>query len=428
MPKSTKELLHPGTTSKLALGALGAVLVNCLIAWNFSALLHEYLFEKFALSHAQEHTVTTFLSMVSFIPLVLLLTWPFLKREISWLKGFVRDAWEETSKLSQRRQVLMDEIEQVSPYLTVMQGQLDGSLAEVESGVVAVIERINAVYGISKSQIDRINSSMQNGLMLSSVMSEQSNNNQKIVGILQNHVDVQRVELKDTLERTQRLSAEVAALEPLVVVISDIAKQTNLLALNAAIEAARAGESGRGFAVVADEVRKLSTQTAEAATDISMRIRAATERTRAELVLAEKACTEHAGVDELSGIIDGMSAMESRFAQGSGLMLEVMQAVDEGNQDVVTRLSEALGYIQFQDVVRQRVEQVQFALKELDEHLQHVFRVSEEAAEHAITPTLKERLEGHLDRYVMAGQRSAHAAATGKAVEEDNHRPAIELF
>ena len=428
MVPSPLKFFIPGTALKLLLGGLAAVLINCFIAWNFSDLIHEYFFDRFGFSYTQEHTLTTLLSMISFVPLMYLLMRPFLQREIDWIQTFIEESWGETAHMSRRREILLREIEHVSPFLNVMQGQLTGSLSEVENGVIEVIERINSVYAISKGQIDRINDSVQNGMQLSAVMSEQSDHNQKVVSILQGHVDAQQTELQGTLERTRRLSDEVASLSPLVGVISDIAKQTNLLALNAAIEAARAGEAGRGFAVVADEVRKLSAQTADAATEISTRIHAATERAQAELLLAENAFSAHKGVDELSGIIGGLSSMETRFNEGSQFMMEVMALVEQGNQEVVTRLSEALGYIQFQDVVRQRVEQVQFALKELDEHLQHVFKASMDSDLHEVTPTLKERLEGHLDKYVMEGQRDAHAAATGRALAEEPARPAIELF
>jgi methyl-accepting chemotaxis protein len=323
---------------------------------------------------------------------------------------------------------IYQELTQVAPYTTIMTQQLDGALGHTEAGVIATIEQLDALHRESRAQVERIGASMQNGVQLTEVMRQQSGYNKTVIGVLSTHMSDQMAELNRNFERIRRLSDEVGALTPLVGVISEIASQTNLLALNAAIEAARAGESGRGFAVVADEVRKLSAQTANAAQDIARKIAAATQHAEDELTRASEALSSHEVSSDLKRIIDDISAIESRFSKSSEVLLEVMNSVDSGNQEMVARLSEALGHLQFQDIVRQTIDHVKFALHGLNEHLEGVAaHMADETWDGTLSPTLPERLDGHLDRYVMDSQRHAHASVTGSQVAAPA-RPAIELF
>jgi methyl-accepting chemotaxis protein len=247
--------------------------------------------------------------------------------------------------------------------------------------------------------------------------------------VLNSHVEGQVDDLNQNLERVQMLANQVVELSPLVEVISKIASQTNLLALNAAIEAARAGESGRGFAVVADEVRKLSTQTAEAAANIEQKIRLATEGAETELRAANDALSSHETSSDLKAIINKLGLVESRFTKGSSMLLDVITTVDAGNKEAINQLSEALGYLQFQDVLRQRVEQVKQAIAGLDEHLMDIGRrLGDPGWDGHLQDTLKQRMAGHLDSYVMNSQRDVHSAVTGGVAAKESERPQIELF
>jgi methyl-accepting chemotaxis protein len=87
-------------------------------------------------------------------------------------------------------------------------------------------------------------------------------------------------------------------------VITSIAQQTNLLALNATIEAARAGEAGKGFAVVANEVKELAKQTASATEDISGKIEAIQDDTKAAV----------GAIDQIGKIINQISDIQNTIA------------------------------------------------------------------------------------------------------------------
>ena len=122
-------------------------------------------------------------------------------------------------------------------------------------------------------------------------------------------------------EMTQSFISDVAQINQLVGLVSEIANQTNLLALNAAIEAARAGEMGRGFAVVADEVRKLATRSNETATSIrenTVRLGEQSDRVSGAMAGSEESlqdCVERMTKVQLS--LNEIEALVTDVAAGS---------------------------------------------------------------------------------------------------------------
>lgn len=328
------------------------------------------------------------------------------------------------------------EVREVAPYLRVISGQLDGALQQTEDGVLALIRLLNEMEQNASEQVHRIQDSQRNGEELLGVIREKLLIDKQLGAILQMFVDRQEEEIGANLQRIQRLQ-EVKALGPLVDVIASVAQQTNFLAINAAIEAARAGPSGRGFAVVATEVRQLSTRTASAAQEIARRISAATVNIDVELRQANEASARNASTGNMRNVLGDIRAMQSRFEEASSgnRMQEMIDAVSAGHLHMSELLTQALGHIQFHDVMRQRVAQSQEAMLELDEHLQTMAnQMHDQPWDPEGLLSLRQRLESQIERYVMHSQIETHAAATGapagsdSAPAADPSRPKIELF
>jgi methyl-accepting chemotaxis protein len=338
----------------------------------------------------------------------------------------------ELAHVSERRMAMKNELQDSEPYIDVMREQIGDSLTESESEVMQVIEQISYLNERSNRQRERIAESIQSGKALTESTQLRAENNKQIVAALEMQMQEQTRELRNDFEHVQSMATEVRALTPLIKIITTIAQQTSLLALNAEIEAARAGNAGRGFAVVAFEVRKLSVSSTKAAADIAAKINTTCARVDREMAEAQASLKQHESNEAMGHLVADLTGMQMEFNKNGQLLLDVITEVDENYAENVQRLSEALGHIQFQDVMRQRMEHVQESLVEMREHMHYM---SEKAFdfvwEGKFEHSFKELLDAHRSKYRMASQHVTHTnvvSGGGGASEQDHSRPSIELF
>ena len=350
-------------------------------------------------------------------------------RAVAEMWAFGQFGYRDLSRMLATRGVLQADMRDSNLYIDVMHGQIGDSLAESEREVMKVIEQIGMLNAQASEKRARINHSIQSGKALTESTHRRIETNREIIAALEMQLEEQTTEMHSNFGRIEGLAGEVRALTPLIKVITSIAQQTSLLALNAEIEAARAGSAGRGFSVVAIEVRKLSVLSTQAAADIAAMINSTCKRVDAEMADAKASLEAYEANTGMHNLVAGLSEMQQEFCKNGELLLAVISEVDASYGESIDRLSEALGHIQFQDVMRQRMEHVQKALVEMRDHLQRLAEKPDDPEwDGRLDQTFKTLLAAHLDQYRMASQTATHLAVSGEAASAVQGRPSIELF
>ena len=355
--------------------------------------------------------------------------WTQARRAVGDMWAFGHRNFEEVSRELELHKAVEVDIQDCKPYIDVMHDQIGGALAESEREVVVVIEQIDLLNGKAGEQRLHIAHSVKNAGELTEHIHTRVENNKEVICAIEMQLGMQIEEFKNNFERIQGLASDVGALTPLIKIITSIAQQTSLLALNAEIEAARAGSAGRGFSVVAFEVRKLAVLSTKAAADIAQKITATCRKVEDEVSQARVSLEQHTASAAMSHLVSDLGEMQLEFCRNSEMLLEVISEVDANYAESVVRLTDALGHIQFQDVMRQRMEHVQTALMEMREHLLRLSTSPDHPDWNGqLETTFKTLLEDHLSKYRMASQTATHLAVAGGPVQADQGRPSIELF
>lgn len=211
--------------------------------------------------------------------------------------------------------------------------------------------------------------------------------------------------MESDLASVQAVVEEIKTLSDMASDIKSISLQSRLLGINAAIEASRAGTSGHAFKVVADEMKALAGNSAATASRINKGLTRAQEIVDSGLrSTITESSRQLAAVSQAAGLIkrlrDNLDAMNEYYKTRFSI-------ITKHNEDLVKDIAEALGEIQYQDVVRQCIERIRIAAGRRNDALRAVLGTTGEPLGQSAELPLQ--LELVLNQFLAEEQNHRHS-------------------
>lgn len=232
-------------------------------------------------------------------------------------------------------------------------------------------------------------------------------------------------QIKADISSIQEAGSVIDNLNHLVDSIKEISFQTDILAVNAAIQAAHAGDAGLGFKIVADEVRKLAVNSNKAAEMIETGLETArhTIQNGLKFKFLDEIMKE---MNEAARIVDLVKHLEESnedMRQYYKTLFSVVNTVMSNSQrEISDQVADVLGSIQYQDILRQRIERMQDIISKRQTLLEQ-FANQLQASNRCIDNfefAMKELLRDYIEN------ESHHGNSLN--VNEESSLPQFELF
>lgn len=334
----------------------------------------------------------------------------------------------ETGDLTSTVEALFIASEKTREIHKILNGQLDGISKVTEDASVNLMEKLRWIEEAVDSSLDDVNK-----YIIEAEMIKQSNNQRAFdakeqIQELQDYIAARSSDENDHSGRVKQVLEEIDQLKELTGLVKNIAAQTNLLALNAAIEAARAGEHGRGFAVVADEVRTLSGQSEMAANHIDEGIEKAISMVQEQMTHILDQTNSAVENEKLSKFAEELHSLSETYSSLEALNERMLERMTVANVSTKGTVVESFGAVQFQDITRQRLEQIANAHAIVDEHLTTI----ESCVLNHNYQALPDKIDVKTleNAYVMEEQRNTHNEFSSNEahIQNDKVNSNVELY
>ena len=312
---------------------------------------------------------------------------------------------------------LRADLEATQPFLDTLCGQIEGVQQDVIDGVMSVVQQVEAINRQSAGQRERIAHSLSGVDAMREAVAVPG----AIIARLSAMIAERDAAIAGNYTGLETLAREFQDLRTAVDVISQVADKAFFLAINASVEAHRQGAAGLAFGLIATEMRALATQTAEGARQVGQSINCFAERMQMQIIAAMPDRSAE-GSGEVLATVRELERAQQEVAAISQQLAGVMEIMEAGHGEMVMSLSDILGRLQFQDVMKQRLGQVADALAALKD------LAAQSAMGQPNPPSVRDLLEAQSASYVMESQKRVHAQFGGSAVAAGAAAPKIELF
>ncbi len=316
----------------------------------------------------------------------------------------------------------------VAGHLQAMQAagsRVDAELAEVtaftEASALEILQRVRSLDDTALKLVGYLQRTEEQGERMQVELQAST----ELIGEISSFIGGLPEQIMKEREQMRTLLAHVLGLDDALGHVAGIGRQIHLLSINAAIEAARAGAQGRGFAVLAAEVRALAAQSDEVVRTIGREI----DRVR-QAVLGADGRSEARQRDDDDQVTRARTLVESvtRLRDVNDDMRQFyrteIRIVSQHNGTLAAEITELLGSIQYQDIVRQKIERhavARGALGALDLALAQRLAAGEPA------PFRPGAEQAVLDDYLQGEQQHVTSSQAAQA-DRAGAPPAIELF
>lgn len=239
------------------------------------------------------------------------------------------------------------EIRSFADEVAATSGEVTVGTEESQSASEQVSESVQEIAADARSQSENLQNVASEMQRLSGTVEEVASSADEIATKSQQTVDIGQRGRKSaseamtemnaieqqadkTIDEVETLAAEMAEIENIVEMITEIADQTNMLALNASIESAQAGDAGEGFAVVADEIKQLAEEVAEATDeveDLITEVQSSTDTAVADIQeMGERVAS---GTEVIEDALDALEKIAGNVEEANQSVREISTATDD---------------------------------------------------------------------------------------------------